>query len=61
MLPLIYRLRAREVVWFLENLRADNLKEALAALVDSDHRQQMEETVNQQNHEIQKLKELLKN
>lgn len=57
-LPLIYRLRAREVVWFLENLRADNLKEALAALVDSDHRQQMEETVNQQNHEIQKLKEI---
>lgn len=57
-LPIIYRLRAREVVWFLENHRADNLKEALAALVDADHRQQMEDAVNQQNHEIQKLKEI---
>lgn len=57
-LPIIYRLRAREVVWFLENHHADNLKEALAALVDADHRQQMEEAVNQQNHEIQKLKEI---
>lgn len=57
-LPQIYRLRAREVVWFLENQRADNLKEALGALVDSDHREQMAQTMNQQNHEIQKLHEI---
>lgn len=57
-LPQIYRLRAREVVWFLENQRADNLKEALGALVDSDHREQMAQTMNQQNHEIKKLHEI---
>lgn len=57
-LPIIYRLRAKEIVWYLENLRADNLKEALAALVDSDHRKEMKEIVEQQNHEIEKLNEI---
>lgn len=57
-LPEIYRMRAREVVWYLENLMADNLKEALAALVEADHRQQMKEMVNEQNQEISQLKEM---
>lgn len=57
-LPIIYRLRAKEIIWYLENLRADNLKEALAALVDSDHRKQMKEMVEQQNHEIERLNKI---
>lgn len=57
-LPLIYRLRAKDVVWYLENQRADNLKEALAALIDSDHREQMKQMIEQQNHEIEKLNEV---
>ena len=57
-LPELYRMRAREVVWYLENLMADNLKEALAALVEADHRQQMKEMMNEQNQEISQLKEI---
>jgi hypothetical protein len=57
-LPDIYRVRAKDVVWYLENQRADNLKEALAALVDSDHREQVKQMIEQQNHEIEKLNEV---
>lgn len=60
-LPEIYRMRAREVVWYLENLRADNLKEALAALVESDHRQQVKQMIEEQNQEINQLKEITAN
>ena len=55
-LPELYRMRAREVVWYLENLMADNLKEALKALVESDHREQIKEMMNEQNQEIDRLK-----
>lgn len=55
-LPELYRMRAREVVWYLENLMADNLKEALTALVESDHREQIKEMMSEQNQEIDRLK-----
>lgn len=59
-LPMIYRFRAKEIVWYLENLRADNLKEALAALVESDHRAKMNQMIEQQNEEIERLNEVTK-
>ena len=46
-LPEIYRMRAKEVVWYLENLMADNLKEALAALVEDDHREQVKQMIEE--------------
>ena len=54
-LPDIYRVRAKDVVWYLENQRADNLKEALAALVDSDHREQVKQMIEQQYQQIIEL------
>ena len=58
-LPEIYRMRAKEVVWYLENLMADNLKEALAALVEDDHREQVKQMIEEQNQEINQLKDNL--
>ena len=57
-LPEIYRMRAKEVVWYLENLMADNLKEALAALVEADHREQVKHMIEEQNQEINQLKDI---
>ena len=57
-LPEIYRMRAKEVVWYLENLMADNLKEALAALVEDDHREQVKQMIEEQNQEINQLKDI---
>lgn len=57
-LPEIYRMRAKEVVWYLENLMADNLKEALAALVEGDHREQVKQMIEEQNQEINQLKDI---
>ena len=57
-LPEIYRMRAKEVVWYLENLMADNLKEALAALVEGDHREQVKHMIEEQNQEINQLKDI---
>ena len=56
-LPEIYRRRAKEVVWYLENLMADNLKEALAALVEADHRKELKQMIDDQNQEIHQLKD----
>lgn len=56
-LPEIYRKRAKEVVWYLENLMADNLKEALAALVEEDHRKELKQMIDDQNQEIHQLKD----
>ncbi len=60
-LPEIYRMRAKELVWYLENLMADNLKEALAALVEGDHRKQVKQMIEEQNQEINQLKDITSN
>lgn len=57
-LPEKYRHRSKDVIWYLENLVADNLKEALSALIEDDHRKQMKQMIDNQNHEIRHLKEI---
>lgn len=57
-LPEKYRYRSKEIIWYLENLVADNLKEALSALIEDDHRKQMKQMIENQNTEIKHLKEV---
>ena len=37
---------------------ADNLKEALAALVEADHRKELKQMIDDQNQEIHQLKDI---
>lgn len=51
----IYWPYTRKVIWFLENLMADDLKEALRLLAESNHRDEMMKTIESQNVEINSL------
>ena len=52
-----YQPRAKEIVWYLENKMADNLKEALIALEEADFRKQMKQMIEEQKDEIKSLTE----
>lgn len=51
----IYWPYTRKVIWFLENLMADDLKEALKLLAESNHRDEMMKALESQNVEINSL------
>lgn len=51
----IYWPYTRKVIWFLENLMADDLKEALKLLAESNHRDEMMKAIESQNVEINSL------
>jgi len=55
-LPSKYKLRAREIVWYLENMRADNLKEAIIALEEDAYRLKIENMIEIQTEEMYQLK-----
>ena len=51
----IYWPYTRKVIWFLENLMADDLKEALKLLAEANHRDEMKKTIENQNLQIEDL------
>lgn len=51
----IYWPYTRKVIWFLENQMADDLKESLKLLADSNHRDEIKKTVETQNRQIEDL------
>lgn len=51
----IYWPYTRKVIWFLENLMAEDLKEALKLLAESNYRDEMMKTIESQNVEINSL------
>lgn len=51
----IYWPYTRKVIWFLENLMADDLKEALKLLAESNHRDEMKAAIDAQNRQIEDL------
>lgn len=51
----VYWPYTRKVIWFLENLMADDLKEALKLLAESNHRDEMKAAIEIQNHQIEDL------
>ena len=51
----IYWPYTRKVIWFLENLMADDLKEALKLLAEANHRDEIKKTVETQNRQIEDL------
>ena len=51
----IYWPYTRKVIWFLENLVADDLKEALKLLAESNHRDEVKNAIENQNLQIEDL------
>lgn len=51
----IYWPYTRKVIWFLENLMADDLKEALKLLAESNHRDEVKNAIENQNLQIEDL------
>ena|GEM_PF-2978119 len=56
-LPLGYRQRIREIIWYLESIESYHLTEALMALDEADYRERTQHMLENQQNEIRNLKD----